>query len=301
MLSSFRDIFTIIKTAFREWISKDPFKESAVIAYYAIFSIPGLLIVIVAIAGHFFGSQVVTAHLHDQIVDTMGKDIATQIQLMLVRSDEAEKSILATLIGLITIFIGATGVFTQFQSAINTIWGVTADKSKSGVWKFFKARAFSFGIVVSIAFMLMVSLVVSTMISAFSNWISRLFSDELVVLFQLMNAIISLSILTFMFALVFKVIPDAKIKWKHVWIGSFVTAFLFELGKFGLGYYFGAANPGTGYGAAGSVILILLWVSYSSMIVFYGAEFTRAYADKVTGTVGPNENAIIDDTIHEHK
>ena len=146
--------------------------------------------------------------------------------------------------------------------------------------------------IVSIAFILLVSLVISALLSAFGNWLSGHFSDTFVVLLQVVNVIISLNILAVLFALMFKIFPDAKIKWRHVWIGAFVTAFLFEIGKYGLGLYFGKANPASGYGTAGSIILILLWVSYSSMIVFYGAEFTHAYANMNSGKVAPSEIAI---------
>jgi membrane protein len=146
--------------------------------------------------------------------------------------------------------------------------------------------------IVSIAFILIVSLVISAMIAAFGNWIASHFSDSFVILLQVVNFILTLIILAVLFALMFKIFPDAKIKWRHVWIGAYVTAFLFEIGKYGLGLYFGKANPASGYGTAGSIILILLWVSYSSMIVFYGAEFTHAYANMNSGKVAPSEIAI---------
>jgi membrane protein len=145
--------------------------------------------------------------------------------------------------------------------------------------------------IVSIAFILIVSLVISALIAAFGNWLTGHFSDSFVILIQVVNIIISMNILAVLFALMFKIFPDAKIKWRHVWIGAYVTAFLFEIGKYGLGLYFGKANPASGYGTAGSVILILLWVSYSSMIVFYGAEFTHAYATMFSGKVPPTEIA----------
>ena len=286
-----RNIFTVIKTALKEWWDKDPFRESAVIAYYSIFSLPGLLVVIITLAGYIFGRDAVNNNVARQITNTLGADTAEQIQNMIIKASVSNNSVWATIIGVLTIIIGATGVFAQFQKSLNTIWEVKTDPSKSGLWIIIRVRLFSFGMIVSIAFILLASLVISALLSAFGNWLSGHFSDTFVVLLQVVNVIISLNILAVLFALMFKIFPDAKIKWRHVWIGAFVTAFLFEIGKYGLGLYFGKANPASGYGTAGSIILILLWVSYSSMIVFYGAEFTHAYANMFSGKVPPTEIA----------
>jgi len=289
--TNLKNIYAITKTAFKKWWSKDPFKESAVIAYYAIFSLPGLLVVIVAAAGYFFGQDAVNGQIAAQISSTMGADTAQQIQDIIVKGTESKNSLWATIIGVITILVGATGVFAQFQKSINTIWEVKADESKSGILSLLKVRLFSFGLIISIAFILIASLVISATLSAFGTWLSNHFSESLLIVLQAVNFILSLSILAVLFALMFKFFPDAKIKWRHVWIGSFVTALLFEIGKFALGLYFGTTDPGSGYGAAGSIILIMLWVSYSSMIVFYGAEFTHAYANFFSGKVQPTNIA----------
>ncbi|HKR06350.1 MAG TPA: YihY/virulence factor BrkB family protein [Bacteroidia bacterium] len=288
----FKNSWLALKAAFKKWWSKDPFKESAVIAYYAIFSLPGLLVVIITLAGFFFGRDAVNNHVASQISSTLGADTARQIQDMIATASESKNSVWATIIGVITILVGATGVFAQFQKSLNIIWEVKADESKSGIWSVIRVRLFSFGLIVSIAFILIVSLVVSATLSAFGDWLSGNFSESLLVVLQVVNFILSLVILAFLFALMFKFFPDAKIKWRHVWVGSLVTALLFELGKFALALYFGKADPAAGYGAAGSVILILLWVSYSSMIVFYGAEFTHAYAELHGGEVSPGKNAV---------
>ena len=289
--TNLKNIYAITKTAFKKWWSKDPFRESAVIAYYSIFSLPGLLVVITTLAGYFFGRDVASIHVIDQISSVLGADTAGQIKIMIEKASENSNSFLATAVGVVTITVGATGVFAQFQKSLNNIWEVKTDESKSGIWNIIKVRFFSFGIIVAVAFILIVSLVISATLSAFGNWLSGHFSETFSVALQLLNSVFSLFILTVLFAIMFKIFPDAKIKWKHVWIGSLVTAFLFEIGKFCLGLYFGKLNPGTGYGAAGSIILILLWVSYSSMIVFYGAEFTHAYANLYSGKMPPTEIA----------
>ncbi len=291
MKKQFKNILTVSKTALKKWWAKDPFKESAVIAYYTIFSLPGLLIVIITVAGYFFGQEAVNGQIASQITSTMGADTAQQIQDIIAKGTESKNSFLATIIGVFTILVGATGVFVQFQKSINTIWEVKADESKSGILSLLKARLFSFGLIIAIAFILIASLVISATLSALGTWMTNYFSESLLIILQVINFILSLSILAVLFALMFKFFPDAKIKWRHVWIGSFVTAILFETGKAALGLYFGKADPGSGYGAAGSIILILLWVSYSSMIVFYGAEFTHAYAKIKDGKIAPDKNA----------
>ncbi|PKP32226.1 MAG: ribonuclease BN [Bacteroidetes bacterium HGW-Bacteroidetes-16] len=290
----YRNIYKILIKALSKWWVKDPFRESAIIAYYAIFSLPGLLVVIITSAGYFFGSDAVNNHITAQFTSTMGIDTAEQIQNIILQASEAKNSVLATIIGIIIMIVGATTVFAQFQKSLNTIWEVKIDDSKYGIWSFVRIRLFSFGLIVTIAFLLIVSLVTSALLSAFGNWLSGHFSETFFVALQIANFILSFVIITVLFALMFKFLPDAKIKWKHVWIGSMVTAFLFDIGKFGLGLYFGKLNPGDGYGAAGSIILIMLWVSYSSMIVFFGAEFTRAYADFISGRVVPTEIAKSD-------
>lgn len=294
MKTHFRNIYNILIKALTKWWVKDPFRESAIIAYYAIFALPGLLVVIITSAGYFFGNDAVNNHITAQFTSTMGIDTAEQIQNIILQASEAKNSVLATIIGIIIMIVGATTVFAQFQKSLNTIWEVKIDESKFGIWRFVRIRLFSFGLIVTIAFLLIVSLVISALLSAFGNWLSGNFSETFFVTLNVANIVLSFIILTVLFALMFKFLPDAKIKWKHVWIGSFVTAFLFDIGKFGLGLYFGKLNPGNGYGAAGSIILIMLWVSYSSMIVFFGAEFTRAYADFISGRVVPTEIAKSD-------
>lgn len=288
MKLSRKNLWTVIRIASKEWLSKDPFRESAVIAYYTIFSLPGLLVIMITLAGYVVGKDEASRKILAQISSTLGVDTAIQIQSIITKANEGGNSLLATTIGIITILVGATGVFAEFQTSLNKIWHVKTDKSASGVWNIIKVRLFSFGLILSIAFILVVSLAISAMLSAFSNWLTGNYSDSFVLVMQLVNMGLSLVILTVLFALMFKILPDAQITWEHVWIGSLVTALLFELGKYGLGLYFGKVNPTTGYGTAGSMILILLWVSYSSMIVFYGAEFTYAYARVFTGKVEPS-------------
>lgn len=292
MKSKIKNFGLLLKTAFKNWWAKEPFRESAIIAYYSIFSLPGLLVVIITVAGYFFGTEAVNEHLNSQIKSTMGAETSEQIQQIISKASETKKSVVASILGIITILVGATGVFAQFQKILNSIWKVKADKSKSGILTMLRVRLFSFGLILSIAFILIASLVISTLLASLGKWVTGNFPDSLIILIQILNIILSVGILTFLFALMFKFFPDAKIKWRQVWLGSLVTAILFELGKYGLSLYFGKADPGGGYGPAGSIILILLWVSYSSMIVFFGAEFTHADAVKQDGIIPANKYAV---------
>ncbi len=289
---SFTKIVILFKVTFKKWWNRDPFNESAIIAYNAIFSLPGLLVVVITIAGYFFGNDAVNGLLHSQVEQAMGTDTAEQIKNMVLVASKSKDSMWATIMGIVVILVGATSVFVQLQKSLNTIWEVKATPTKSGIWSFLKSRIFSFGLIISIAFLLLVSLVLSSILSALSSWVSQHWSESLLVVFEILNGIFSLVIITVLFALMFKILPDAKIKWNSVWIGAFVTSLLFVLGKSALGLYFGKADPDSGYGAAGSLILILLWTSYSSIIVFYGAEFTKVYSDNKYGDIRPSEHSI---------
>lgn len=280
MMSLFKikDLPKLFKTAAKEWWKKDPFRESAVIAYYAVFSLPALLVLIITAAGFFFGASDVQSVIIDQVRQTMGQETSEQIKDMLLKANTAKTSIWATILGIITVLIGSTGVFVQLQKSLNVIWEVKPVAEES-FWLILKTRLFSFGLILSIAFLLLISLVFSTLLGVASELLKSETSDIMFVIFYILNFIISLAVISALFALIFKILPDAKITWRQVFIGSIVTGLLFTIGKMAIALYFSKSEPGSGYGAAGSIILILLWVSYSSMILFYGAEFTKAYAN----------------------
>jgi membrane protein len=288
-----KDILQIFKSTFKEWWSKDPFRQSAIIAYYAIFGIPGLLVLIIAVAGYFFGTYTVNQNLMTQISETIGSETALQIQDILTKSTAEKSTIWGSIVGVSILLLGATGVFVELQKTLNLIWNVKV-KPQNGLWIIIKARLFSFGLILAIAFLLTISLVISTALVAVSNYISFESSQIMMTVYGIINFIISLLVISALFAMIFKILPDAKIQWKHVWLGSLVTGLLFTMGKMALAYYFGKAEPASIYGAAGSIILILLWVSYSSMILFFGAEFTAAYAKKYSGTIAPTDIAKVE-------
>ncbi|PBQ30333.1 ribonuclease BN [Sphingobacteriaceae bacterium] len=273
----FSGIWSITKKTGKAWMDADPFRQSAVVAYYAIFSIPALLVIIISCAGLVFGREAVQGQISDQIGSAISADTAEQVEEMIAKASEQKASIMATIISVITLILGSTGVFSQLQTSLNQIWEVKASEEKKFL-KTLRDRLFSFGLVLSIAFLMLVSLVLTAGLEAFSGWIKAHLPDFMLVVFRLISFILSLSILSVLFALMFKILPDAKIKWRDVWIGAIATTLLFLLGKFGLGIYFAKAEPGSTYGAAGSIVLIMLWVSYSCMILFFGAEFTKQYA-----------------------
>ena len=277
-----KSFFKIAVSAAKNWWVKDPFMQSSVIAYYAIFSIPGLLIMVISIASLFIQRDAITIHLYSQISSIMGEGTAKQVQEMIVSIGKTDKSLLATIIGLIVVLVGATGVFVELQKTLNIVWEVKA-KPRRAIFTLLRTRIFSFGLIVSVGFLLLISLVITTLIAALSDWVLYHWPNLVLIMFYVLNIVISFGIVMLLFSLMFKIIPDVKIRWKLLWPGSFLTAFLFILGKTAIGFYLSKTNPGSAYGAAGSIVIILLWVSYSSMIFLYGAEFTRAYTDHMTG------------------
>lgn len=299
-----KNLWLITKKSFEAWNAADPFRQSAIIAYYAIFSIPSLLVIIIALAGLAFGKEAVQGEISNQISSAMGDDTARQIEEIIAKAGEQKKSIIATIIGLVSLILGAMGVFLQLQTSLNLIWEVKVKPELKGKQKWIKLlrdRLFSFGLIISIGFLLLVSLILTTALAAFSTWIKTHLPDFMLFLFQFINFLISFIIITVLFALMYKILPDARIKWRDVWIGAMVTTLLFILGKFGLGFYFGKAEPGSTYGAAGSIILVMLWVSYSCMIVFFGAEFTKQFATHFGRGIEPSKDAIHVEMSEEQK
>jgi membrane protein len=276
MKKRFAAFATIAKRTFKEWNASDPFRQSAVIAYYAIFSLPALLVLIINFVGLFYEKEAISGEIYRQIEGVMGEDTATQVANIVDKASEIKAGVISSIIAVITIITGATGVFVELQKSLDHIWEVK-QRDDLNFFQKLRTQLFSFGLILAIGFLLMVSLVVSTALAAFSNWIEGVFPDAVAYLFYALEVVVSLGVITVLFALMFKFLPDIKIKLRSVWPGAILTAALFMVGKYGLSIYFGKAEPGSVYGAAGSIILVLLWVSYSSMIVFFGAEFTHQF------------------------
>ncbi|WP_229702410.1 YihY/virulence factor BrkB family protein [Maribacter cobaltidurans] len=269
----------LLVTTFNAWLEKEPFKISAVIAYYAILSLPGLLIIILEVVGAIWGKEIVRGELFSEISSAMGPETAQSIQEMLADPGSENTSTLATFLGICVLIYGATGVFYQLQNALNDIWGVSPNYSNEILATLF-GRLKSFGFILIFGFLLLISFVITSFLSAFSKQLSRLLSTSIVEWTFVMDILLSLIFIYFLFGAMFRYLPSVKVKWNAVKIGAGLTALLFLLGKYALAFYFGKAEPGSTYGAAGSIILVMLWVSYSSLIVTFGAQFTKVYSDK---------------------
>ena len=289
--SLFRNFRTILKSTFAAWYAADPFRQSAIVAYYAVFSIPALLVIIIACAGFAFGEEAVRGEISRQISSVMGKETSLQIQDMIAKAGSNKGSVLATIISVLTLILGSTGVFGQLQVSLNQIWEVKVVAKKKWL-KTVKDRLFSFGLVISIAFLLMISLMLTAVLTIMGVWIQKHLPDFILYIFELINFLLSFAVEAVLFALMFKILPDAKIRMRDVYIGALLTAFLFTIGKSLLGIYFGKAHPDSTYGAAGSIILIMLWVSYSCMIVFFGAEFTKQFSIYHGHNIEPGKDAV---------
>lgn len=282
----------ISKKTFAAWNKADPFREGAITSYYAIFSFPALLVIIISAAGFFFGKEAASGQISAQISAAMGEDTAKQLEDIVAKAGESKNTVLASIIGVVTLIAGATAVFVQLQKSLDLIWEVEV-KAKKAWLKSLKDRIFSFGLILSIGFLLLISLLISASLAAFSGWIKAYLPDFMMVVFWLISFILNFGVITVLFALMFKILPDVKIQWRDVWLGAMVTSILFIIGKFALGIYFGKANPGSAYGAAGSIILILLWVNYSSMILFLGAEYTKQFAVHYGREIQPKKDAVL--------
>jgi membrane protein len=289
---TFKRVWDVLKTTAIRWNEADPFRQAAIISFYAILSLPALLVVIISIAGYFFGDEAVSGNLSNEISDMIGADAAEMIEDLVANASQAESSTIGIIIGIGVIIFGATTVFFQLQKSLNRIWGLIP-KPGGAIKKYLVDRLFSFGLILVIGFLLLVSLVLSATMAILSEWFQTFLPSYLFILITIMNYVISLAVIATLFAMMFKMLPDAKIEWRTVWVGGFLTAFLFEIGKAGLSIYFGTAEPESVYGAAGSIILILIWISYVSMILFFGAEFTRTWAVKFGHGVRPKDNAIL--------
>jgi membrane protein len=286
----FRHLFSLIKEAVISWNRDDPWRLSAVVAYYAILSLPGLLVVIINVVGYFWGAGMVEGELHDQMASAMGTETADEILSIFESAREGDQTIVSTLISIGGLLFGATGVFYHLQVSLNKVWGIQPDP-KSALIRYLLDRARSFGFVLVIAFLLLMSFVVSALLSAIQDYLGTWFPEISLYFVKMMNLLIPLAVITLLFALIFKYLPDAYIKWKTVWAGAFITSILFSIGKELLSFYFSEATPGNMYGAAGSIIIVLLWVTYSCLILLFGAEFSWVYSKRYGLGIKPKSYA----------
>ncbi|MEO8532398.1 MAG: YihY/virulence factor BrkB family protein [Flavobacterium sp.] len=287
----FSKSWNLLKDTFLEFNDDNAIKLSAALSYYTIFALPPLLIIIITICGFFFGEEAVTGKLYGQINELVGNEAAIQIQEAIKNVKLSDSNIFVTIFGVVMLLIGASGVFAEIQSSINFIWGLRAKPNK-GVKKFIQNRMMSFSMIVSVGFLMLVSLMLNATLDILSTRLKLYFPESTVYLFYVVNLFIVLASITLLFAIIFRTLPDGIIKWKDAFIGASCTAVLFMIGKFAIGFYLGSSTIASLYGAAGSVIIILVWVYYSAIILYFGAEFTKVYARSYGGKISPNEYSV---------
>jgi membrane protein len=287
----FKKIWYLIKTTFLEFNDDNAIKLSAALSYYTIFALPPLLIIIITICGFFFGEEAVTGKLYGQINRLVGNDAAIQIQNAIKNVQLSDSNVFVTVFGVVMLLIGASGVFAEIQSSINFIWGLRAKPDK-GFRKFIQNRIMSFSMIASVGFLMLVSLMLNATLDVLNARLKLYLPDSTVYLFYVINLVIVLASITLLFAIIFRTLPDGIIKWKDAFIGAGCTAVLFMIGKFAIGFYLGNSTIASVYGAAGSVIIILVWVYYSAIILYFGAEFTKVYAKSYGGQIAPNEYSV---------
>jgi membrane protein len=287
-----KKIYGLLKETGAQWSGKNSFRLSAALSYYTVFSLPPLLLLVIAIAGAVFGEAAARGELVKQFQGVMGTQTASLVQTMISNTQKSGSGSIAAVVGIVTLIVGASGAFAELQQSLNAVWNVKL-KGKTGIKEGIKDkivnRLFSFSMILVIGFILLVSLAVSAAVSAFGELLNNLWTGPPVLdyLLQALNLLVSFGVITLLFAMLFKVLPDARIAWKDVWFGAAVTALLFTIGKYLIGLYLAKSSTASAYGAAGSLVLILSWIYYSSLTLFFGAEFTQVYANRYGSRIEP--------------
>lgn len=291
-MSSWKDspVVRVLKQTASGWDDDNVTRLAASLAYYTLLSLAPLIILAVAVAGLAFGEDSARQHIGGQLAAVVGGGASGAIQTIAANAKAPGSGVFSLVVGIVVLLFGASGVFGELQSALNTVWDV-APKPGRGIWGIIKDRFFSFTLVVGVAFLLLVSLIVSAALT----WVGQVFEHSLpggAVVWQILNFCISLGVISALFALMFKTVPDVHIKWRDVWVGAAVTAALFVLGKFLLGLYLGSAGVSSAYGAAGSIVALVIWVYYSAQVLLIGAEFTEVYARLYGSRITPDDKAV---------
>jgi membrane protein len=285
-----KSLWQFLKDVFTQWMGDEPFLLASSLSYYTLFSLAPLLVIAIAVAGFVFGREAAQNQIVETIGGLIGPESAQAIQGMIENASAKPKTgIISTVLGAVTLLIGAGGVVGQLQTSLNKVWGVEP-KSGQGTWVFIRQRFISFAMVLAVGFLLLVSLVVTALLTAFSQFLGSLVGGAEFV-GHLLDVVVSFGFVTLLFAMIYKFVPDVQIQWRDVWIGAALTSILFTIGKFAIGLYLGSSGVTSAYGAAGSLITVLLWVYYSSLIFLLGAEFTQAYATTYGSGVVPAPHA----------
>lgn len=284
-------LYDMLKASFIRWWGDNTFLYGAALSYYTVSAIAPVVLIAIAIASIFFGQQAAEGRIAEEISNTLGPAVGNAIQETVKASSDLGHGPLAAAIGIVLLILGATTVFAQLQEALNTIWRVKP-KPDRGIWSIIRDRFLSFAVVLAIGFVLLVSLVFSTVLASISNWVTPTTLPGGTELWHGISMAFSFVSITVLFAMIYKLLPDAEITWRDVWVGAIVTALLFTIGKYLIGLYLGKSGAASAYGAAGSLVLILLWVYYSSQIFLFGAEFTYIYSHRTGHAPPPSDNAV---------
>lgn len=288
----FIDLWEVFKNTFIRWNQSGPWRQSAILAYFAIFSLPALLLVVIALVGYFYGQEATSQQLSMRIAQWIGDESAEMIEKTIANVSDTGSTTLAVIIGVGLLLFGATTIFFHLQLSLNRIWGVIPQPKKA-LLKYAKDRLLSFGLILAVGFLLLISMLLNSLLAILGDWINSQWAGAQRPLMLISNYGLSLGATVTLFALMFKFLPDAIIRWRSVWVGALLTALLFALGQLGLRIYFSNFDPASAYGAAGAMILILIWASYVSMILLFGAEFTRQWANKFGHGIKPKKNATL--------
>lgn len=290
MVEKLKLFWDVLKETFRVWGSSPATKDSASLAYYSILSIPGLLIIIIWIAGFFLGEEAIRGEISRQISGVMGGDVAKSVEDMIANSLIDQQGIFMKTVGVASLVFGATTIFFQLHKSLNDLWSVEAVPERAFV-KFLLDRVNSLGMILILGFLLLITMVASSLISYFGTWMTDYFGYEIYLWAEILNFAIGFVLVMTLFALMFKVLPDIQIQWKSAWTGAMMTAFLFILGRFLLSLYFSNFKPTSAFGTAGTAILIMMWINYTCMLIFFGAIFTKVYTLKKGYRIEPAKHA----------
>lgn len=292
-----KEVLKIIRSSFSKFGEDKPIEQASTLAFFTILGIPPILIIIISILGLIIGEQSATQEVYAQIKAIIGQEGTKLIRDIVKNYQNTERSTIGTIIGIIIFIIAASTLFVTIQKSLNTIWSVKP-KPKSNLLKVLIDRSLSFGVIISLGFILLISLLIDAGVAILGNYLSDIIPWLSEALLYAADVVISITMATIVFMILFKVLPDVKIKWKVTWVGALVTAILFTIGKFLIGYGLGNSDVGSMYGAAGSVVIVLLWVFYSSIILFFGAEITQQYAEQIDREIKPKDHAVLLET-HE--
>lgn len=284
--------FSLVNESFNAFMEDNALKLSAALSYYTVFSLAPMLLVIISMVSIFLGKEVFQGELFSQIAGLVGKQAAVQLQEIIKNAEISNKSVTAATVGIVTLLIGATGVFAEIQDSINYIWSIKSKPKKSWL-QYLKNRLLSFSIIIALGFLLMVSLGVNALVDVLSGRLERYFSEVSVIIFSGLNIVLVVAIITALFTIIFKVLPDGHLRWKECFIGAVFTSVLFLIGKFAISFYLGKSDLGATYGTSASIVILLTWIYYSSIILYFGAEFTKIYAKSDGVGITPNDHAVL--------